>query len=80
MRLTILNSNQKKRIKSREKNLTGDATAPYVQALGATMTADETLRIQAVLDLRTDRLLVSLSKSWSIQQQKRAKKNDTDKK
>jgi hypothetical protein len=40
--------------------LTGDATAPYVQALGATMTADETLRIQAILDLRTDRLLVSL--------------------
>lgn len=40
--------------------LTGNAAAPYVRAVGATMTANETLRIQAVLDLREDRLLVSL--------------------
>jgi len=40
--------------------LTGNAAAPYVRAAGATMTADETLRIQAVLDLREDRLLLNL--------------------
>lgn len=40
--------------------LTGNAVAPYVRAVGAAMTADETLRIQAVLDLREDRLLLNL--------------------
>jgi hypothetical protein len=40
--------------------LTGSATAPYVTITGGTLTADETLRIQAVLDLAENRLRFSL--------------------
>ena len=40
--------------------LTGDATAPYVRVTGAEMIANETLRIQAILDLREDQLLLNL--------------------
>ena len=40
--------------------LTGSATAPYVSVIGGSLTADETLRIQAVLDVRQDVLLFSL--------------------
>ena len=40
--------------------LTGSATAPSVNITGGTVSADETLRIQAVLDARTDVLLFSL--------------------
>ncbi len=40
--------------------LTGSATAPYVTITGGTLTADETLRIQTVLDLADNRLRFSL--------------------
>jgi hypothetical protein len=40
--------------------LTGSATAPYVTITGGSLTADETLRIQAVLDLADSRLRFSL--------------------
>lgn len=40
--------------------LTGSAAAPYVAAIGAEMTADERIRIQAILDLADNRLTLSL--------------------
>ncbi|WPD23642.1 MAG: hypothetical protein SD837_03580 [Candidatus Electrothrix scaldis] len=40
--------------------LTGKATAPYVSIIGGTLAADETLRIQAVLDVHQHLLLFSL--------------------
>ena len=40
--------------------LTGTAAAPSVSITGGSVTADETLRIQAVLDMRQDLLLFSL--------------------
>lgn len=40
--------------------LTGNATAPYVVATSAEMTADEQIRIQAVFDLSDNRLTLSL--------------------
>jgi hypothetical protein len=38
----------------------GGAASPYVSATGGSVSADETLRIQAVLDMRADALLFSL--------------------
>lgn len=40
--------------------LTGSAASPYVSIIGGSVSADETLRIQAVLDTHEDRLLFSL--------------------
>lgn len=40
--------------------LTGSAASAYVSVTGGSVSADETLRIQAVLDLRADALLFSL--------------------
>ena len=40
--------------------LTGSAAAPYVAATEAQMTADERIRIQAILDLTDNRLTLSL--------------------
>ena len=40
--------------------LTGNATAPYVTVTGGALSADETLRIQAVLDLHEGSLLFNL--------------------
>ena len=40
--------------------LTGNATAPYVVATSAEMTADEQIRIQAIYDLADNRLTMSL--------------------
>ena len=40
--------------------LTGKAAGPYVSAISGSVAADETLRIQAVFDVRTDALLFSL--------------------
>ena len=40
--------------------LSGSANSPYVSATGGTVTADETLRIQAVLDIHAGHLLFSL--------------------
>ena len=40
--------------------LTGSAASPYVSAVGGSVSADESLRIQAVLDVRQDVLLFSL--------------------
>ena len=41
--------------------LTGKAANPYVSITGGSVSANETLRIQAVLDLRTDRLFFNLA-------------------
>ncbi|MDU9047669.1 MAG: hypothetical protein Q3M30_02385 [Candidatus Electrothrix sp. Rat3] len=40
--------------------LTGDAAAPYVKATAAEMSADEQIRIQAVLDAQSGQLMLSL--------------------
>jgi len=40
--------------------LTGSAAAPYVHATGGAVSADETLRVQVILDLHEDELLFSL--------------------
>lgn len=40
--------------------LTGAAAAPYVTATGGTLSADETVRIQAVFDLHEEELFVNL--------------------
>lgn len=40
--------------------LTGKETSPHVSVTGGSVTADETLRIQVILDLRADALLFSL--------------------